>query len=177
MNIDKFGRVSISSDEAFEALYSGKVKTLHNLFFKAEVANEYNQAININRDSIHQINIQSDCNIDLQSYDKEFQSNWFIPGEYKNFPIESWLLSQCKSELELIRIQKELNLYNQYNMIQLLIYLKYLVDTMRSNNIVWGVGRGSSVASFALYLMGVHKINSLEYDIDINEFLKGETNG
>jgi len=34
------------------------------------------------------------------------------------------------------------------------------------------VGRGSSVASYCLYLLGVHKINSLKFDLDIKEFLK-----
>jgi DNA polymerase III alpha subunit len=45
---------------------------------------------------------------------------------------------------------------------------------MRENDIVWGVGRGSSVASYTLYLIGVHKIDSIKYELDINEFLKGE---
>jgi DNA polymerase III alpha subunit len=58
------------------------------------------------------------------------------------------------------------------NLFQLLQYLKYLVDTMRKHNIVWGVGRGSSVASYVLYLIGVHKINSMYYDLDIEEFLR-----
>ena len=57
-------------------------------------------------------------------------------------------------------------------MITLLKYLKYLVDTMRENKIVWGVGRGSSVASYVLYLIGVHKIDSIKYELDIKEFLK-----
>jgi DNA polymerase III alpha subunit len=57
-------------------------------------------------------------------------------------------------------------------MIGLLKYIKYLVDTMREHKIVWGVGRGSSVASYALYLIGVHKIDSVKYGLDINEFLK-----
>ena len=57
-------------------------------------------------------------------------------------------------------------------MIDLLCYLKYLVDTMREHNIVWGVGRGSSVASYCLYLLGVHKIDSIKYELDIREFLK-----
>ena len=37
--------------------------------------------------------------------------------------------------------------------------MKYLVDTMRNNNIVWGVGRGSSVGSFVLYKIGINRIN------------------
>jgi DNA polymerase III alpha subunit len=57
-------------------------------------------------------------------------------------------------------------------MFVLLQYLKYLVDTMRKNNIIWGVGRGSSVASYVLYLIGIHRINSLYYDLSIDEFLK-----
>jgi DNA polymerase III alpha subunit len=54
----------------------------------------------------------------------------------------------------------------------LLRYLKYFVDTMRANNVLWGLGRGSSVSSYVLYLLGVHKINSMFYDLDIREFLK-----
>ena len=61
-------------------------------------------------------------------------------------------------------------------MIDLLYYLKYLVDTMRKNNIVWGVGRGSSVASYVLYLIGIHRIDSIKYNLDINEFLKEKNN-
>ena len=57
-------------------------------------------------------------------------------------------------------------------MIEVLKYLKYLVDTMRQHKILWGVGRGSSVASFCLYLLGVHRINSLKYNLDITEFLR-----
>jgi len=63
-------------------------------------------------------------------------------------------------------------LYIDRELIDLLRYLKYFVDTMRANNIVWGLGRGSSVASYVLYLIGVHRINSMYYDLDIGEFLK-----
>ena len=63
-------------------------------------------------------------------------------------------------------------MFQERDMFILLQYLKYLVDTMRKHNIVWGVGRGSSIASFVLYLIGIHRINSLYYQISINEFLK-----
>jgi len=63
-------------------------------------------------------------------------------------------------------------MFQERDMFMILRYLKYLVDTMRKHNIVWGVGRGSSVASYVLYLLGVHRINSLHYDLSIDEFLK-----
>jgi len=43
---------------------------------------------------------------------------------------------------------------------------------LRKNNIVWGVGRGSSVASYVLFLLGVHKIDSMYYELSVDEFLK-----
>ena len=108
----------------------------------------------------------------LNEFDEACINNWFIPEEYKNFDIAKFVLDQCQDEAELQRAGKELLLYQERDMFILLQYLKYLVDTMRANNIVWGVGRGSSVASFVLYLIGVHKINSLYYDLPIEEFLK-----
>ena len=85
--------------------------------------------------------------------------------------IEDFLFNQCSKENHQ-RLIEEIELFRQYNMIDLLKYLKYLVDTMRENNIVWGVGRGSSVASYCLYIIGVHKIDSVKYNLDIKEFLK-----
>lgn len=110
--------------------------------------------------------------ISVEQFDKNARQNWFIPEEYKSFDIAKYVLDQCQNDAELQRAGKELLLYQERDMFILLQYLKYLVDTMRANNIVWGVGRGSSVASFVLYLIGVHKINSLYYDLPIEEFLK-----
>lgn len=110
--------------------------------------------------------------LSVEEFDKLNQSNWHMPEEYQQFDIAQWILEQCKNEAELQRAGKELLLFQDRNMFILLKYLKYLVDTMRKNNIVWGVGRGSSVASFVLYLIGIHRINSLYYDLDIEEFLK-----
>jgi len=56
-----------------------------------------------------------------------------------------------------------------YPILQLLIYI---MDIMRKNNLVWGVGRGSCVSSYILYLLGVHKVDSHKYKLHIKEFLK-----
>ena len=95
-----------------------------------------------------------------------------MPVEYYELDIAKWVLDQCKNQAELQRAGDELLKFQERNMFVLLQYLKYLVDTMRKNNIVWGVGRGSSVASFVLFLIGIHRINSLYYDLSIDEFLK-----
>lgn len=100
------------------------------------------------------------------------QSRWHMPDEYKQLDIAEYVLSLCKSEAELQRCGAELLLYQERDLFNLLRYLKYLVDVMKQNNIVWGVGRGSSVASYVLYKLGVHRINSLYYNLDPAEFLR-----
>lgn len=111
-------------------------------------------------------------NISTEDFDKQNQMIWFMPTSYQELDIAKYVLDQCKNEEELQRAGQELLLFQERDMFPLLQYLKYLVDTMRQNNIVWGVGRGSSVASFVLYLLGIHKINSLYYGLEISEFLK-----
>jgi DNA polymerase III alpha subunit len=107
-----------------------------------------------------------------EEFDKQLQRNWFIPEEYNQLDIAKYVLDLCQSDVELQRVGQELILYQQRDLFQLLRYCKYLVDTMRANNVVWGVGRGSSVSSYVLFLLGVHRINSLHYDLSIDEFLK-----
>ena len=104
------------------------------------------------------------------------KSNWFIPDKYKQLDIEEFLVTQCP-EQNYTRLIEELALFKQNNMIPVLKTMKYVVDTLRANNIVWGVGRGSSVSSYVLYLIGIHKIDSVKYALPIDEFFKGEQNG
>jgi DNA polymerase-3 subunit alpha len=95
-----------------------------------------------------------------------------MPDEYKQMDIAQHVLGLCTSEAELQRCGEELLLFQEKNLFDVLRYLKYLVDVMTQNHLIWGVGRGSSVASFLLYKLGVHRLDSLYYDLDIKEFLK-----
>ena len=104
------------------------------------------------------------------------KNNWFIPNKYKQLDIEEFLVTQCP-EQNYPRLIEELALFKQNNMIPVLKTMKYVVDTLRDNNIVWGVGRGSSVSSYVLFLIGIHKIDSVKYALPIDEFFKGEQNG
>ena len=100
------------------------------------------------------------------------QLMWHMPGEYKQLDIAAHVLGLCTNEAELQRCGQELLLYQERDLFNLLRYLKYLVDIMIENKVIWGVGRGSSVASYVLYKLGVHRVDSLYYNLDINEFLR-----
>ena len=100
-------------------------------------------------------------------------NNWFIPRAYQEMNIETFLLENSP-ESNHPRITQEIELYKKHNMISMLKTMKYVVDTLRTNNVLWGVGRGSSVASYVLHIIGVHKIDSVKYNLPIEEFFKGE---
>jgi DNA polymerase III alpha subunit len=100
------------------------------------------------------------------------QMSWHMPDEYKQLDIAQYILTLCETDAELQRVGQELLIYQERNLFNLLRYLKYLVDVMRENQVIWGVGRGSSVASFVLYKLGVHRVDSLYYNLDISEFLR-----
>lgn len=108
----------------------------------------------------------------VSEFHAQQQSSWNMPVEYKHLDIAEYVLSLCENQIELQRCGHELLLYQERGLFDLLRYLKYLVDIMQENKIIWGVGRGSSVASFVLYKLGVHRINSLYYELDVGEFLR-----
>ena len=110
--------------------------------------------------------------LSLEEFDQQNQQCWFMPDSYQQLDIAAYVLSLCENQDALQRAGQELLIYAERNLLDLLKYLKYLVDVMRTHDIIWGVGRGSSVASYVLYLLGIHKVNSLYYDLDITEFLR-----
>lgn len=177
MKVNRFGDAILDEQDIIRGLYSGKIKA-HTLINVEDptLAKLFNDSIDKNADSIAQLNYYQEPNLTLAEYDSQNQADWFIPKEYKDLDIASWLLDQCQTDEQYLRVVNELELYVQHNMIDILVGIKYLVDYMRKHEIVWGVGRGSSVASYCLYLIGVHKVDSIKYQLDITEFLKGDQN-
>ena len=100
------------------------------------------------------------------------QAAWHMPKQYKNMDIAAHVLGLCSTEAELQRCGKELLLYQERDLFDLLRFMVYMVDVMTEHKIVWGVGRGSSVASYVLYKLQVHRIDSMYYNLDVEEFLR-----
>ena len=167
--LDNYSRQILDEDQAVEMLYANPQLDISNLCLQD--VSKFNNACN----KLHyntMLKQLGELDIDVQRFHKQNQDDWNMPDKYKNLDIAKYLLDLCKTDVELQRVGKELLLYQQRDMFKLLCFLVYLVDTMRDNDVVWGVGRGSSVASYVLYLIGVHKIDSLYYDLDIAEFLR-----
>jgi DNA polymerase III alpha subunit len=177
MNYDQYGQCWTTTDELFEMLYTMPELDLgkFHVKFGAEDGKsifKYNDAVKSTYAPFPKLLVQREVNVSPEEFDQMQQANWYMPQTYKDFDIVKHVLDSCKTQEELQRVGEELLLYADRDLIDLLRYLKYFVDTMRSNQVVWGLGRGSSVASYVLYLLGVHKINSMYYDLDIREFLK-----
>ena len=107
-----------------------------------------------------------------EQFDHRCRNTWFMPDKYKELDIAELVISRCTTPEQLQRCGEELLLYQERGLFNLLRYLVYVVDIMRDNRVIWGVGRGSSVSSYVLYLLGVHRIDSMYYDLDVSEFLR-----
>ena len=175
MKLDAYGRSYFTEQEIFEELYKNPNLDISkfNLDCNSGQQSSYNKSIkelNLDWTLLEKHRDLQDKNI--EEFHLDNQNKWLMPEDYKNLDIAGWVLDQCNTQEELQRVGQELILYQERDLLNLLRYMKYLVDTLSSHNIVWGVGRGSSVSSYVLYLIGVHKINSLYYDLDVSEFLK-----
>lgn len=167
MQLDKFNNPLFDSNDIFNILYTKKIDSLSKITV-------------INSDEISSLESVSNIKFNkyqptlctLDEYDQLLQQCWFMPDEYKNFDIEKWIYNQCTNEKQITRVREELEEFNNQNVLDLLKWLKFFVDTCRKNKILWGVGRGSSVSSYVLYLIGVHRIDSIKYNLDWREFLR-----
>lgn len=170
MNYDKYGRTYTTSDELCDLLYKDPELDLG--LFLVEDPQVFNKSRSILHAEVPNLFGYVTLAESVEDFDQRCQSNWRMPQEYKELDIAEYILSLCKEDHELQRVGKELLLYQERNLFDLLRYMKYLIDMFRKNNIVWGVGRGSSTASYILFLLDVHRIDSLYYNLDIEDFLK-----
>lgn len=128
--------------------------------------------------------VDDDQKIKIKSELKVLDYSWIIPDQYKQLDVRHYVVSLLEKELinfsgnkleqkrRIARVQQELSIFEEKNIFDVVKCIIFVINTFNQKNIVWGVGRGSSVASYVLFLIGVHDIDSVLYDLDINEFVK-----
>jgi DNA polymerase III alpha subunit len=114
-----------------------------------------------------------------------FDTSFQIPTKYFNINLEKYFISKLKErvpnfhslseeekELRIRRILIELEKYKECFLNDVLRLAIYIVDTFKQEQIVWGPGRGSSCCSYLLYLCELHDVDSVRFNLPIDEFLR-----
>ena len=167
MHLDKYSNPIFNENDLFDAIYNGYQFNVNDTMIvkRTDSVKQLEEQIGFKFVSPYETHSV------VADYDKACQSVWFMPEDYCSNLVEM-LYGMCTTEEQTNRVSEEFEAFIEHGMMDLLYYLKYLVDTLEENEILWGVGRGSSVASYVLYLIGVHKIDSLAYNLDWREFLR-----
>ena len=170
---DKFGQMIFAEDDVVDLVMQGRdTQSMSNMLVDASVNLEKAALLLDYAPTLVNYDPQVNPAESLEDFDRRLQQTWHMPQQYKNIDIAQHILDLCKTDAELQRCGQELLLFQERDLFNLLRFLKYLVDTMKENQIIWGVGRGSSVSSYVLYKLEVHKIDSMFYDLDPHEFLR-----
>jgi DNA polymerase III alpha subunit len=168
MRLDPYSNPIFDEKDIFNAIYQGY--KFDNTPLIVEQRTE--DLENLENQLGSKFSVTSHTDLNLEQFDAINQKDWFMPDTYKNYDIVDWLYCECKTIEQKNRVTEELKAFAERDMMLLLKWLKYFVDTMTKHNIVWGVGRGSSVASYVLFLIGVHNVDALKYNLDWHEFLR-----
>lgn len=171
MKTNMYGQAILSSDNLRELLLQGKNIGHLNVTRDDEIElyDKFQDLL------LRQKVIFADAPDEILSFDdfhKERADEWIFPEEYQQIDVYKLLLDKCKTQQEIDRVNEEYKLYKERDLIMLLRLFVFLVDYMRKNKFIWGVGRGSSVSSYILYLIGVHRVDSIKYGFDIKDYLK-----
>lgn len=170
---NKFGELVFGENDICDLLMQGHdVESLKNVVVDKTINLEELVTYIERPDSLLTWTFPYNQELSVPEFHASQQMMWHMPDKYKNLDIAEYILGLCATEAELQRCGEELLLYQERDLFNLLRYLKYLVDVMTENNVIWGVGRGSSVASYVLYKLGVHRIDSMFYKLNVQEFLR-----
>ena len=169
IKINDYGDCTFTEQDAIDLLYNNPEFDISKLFFND--IGKYTSSLKELGLDLPTINTLPSRD-SLSEFDNKNINDWHMPEKYYQINVLQWLLDKCQNDEEKMRVQTEYSLFEKKKFVRVLQFLIYFVDTLRANNVVWGVGRGSSVASFCLFLIGVHKINPLLYNLDITEFLR-----
>ena len=161
------GTVILTEDAAVEMLYKGL--SLSDLQIEsckdAEMFNASNRSLDAGLTDL-------DIGDGPRYVGIEWYDLWLTPEQYAGIDVGEFCLSLCSNDEERDRVEHEMRLFEERNMLPVLRHLIYMVTDLRSRRIFWGVGRGSSVSSFVLHLIGINRINPIRFGLDVSEFLK-----
>jgi DNA polymerase III alpha subunit len=167
-----------------DGVISVSPEKLSQFIFKLASKNELTKlAVTESTAAVQEYNLLSDIKIEVKTeiLDNLFPPKWNLPETYKYLDIDEFLIGLSdrieQDELYDVRVQRlsyEIYLFKKLQLDEFLRMLIYVVDRLVETKSVWGVGRGSSCSSYLLFLLGLHEVDSVRYEIDVNDFIKEE---
>ena len=166
-----YGQAILESEHLRELLLQGKNISHLNVIFDEDIElyKEFQQEL-LKEETVFLS--APDELLTFDDFHKQRADEWIFPEKYQKVDVHEWLLDKCKTQEQIERVNLEYSMYEERDLIMLLRLFIYLIDYMRSKEHIWGVGRGSSVSSYVLFLIGVHRVDSLRYNLDIKDYLK-----
>jgi len=171
VKVNMYGQAILSSDNLRDLLLQGKNISHLNVVFDEEIELFQKYQSELLHETITFLDAPEE-KLTFDEFHQKCADEWVFPDIYQQINVHKWLLDKCKTQEEIDRVNEEYVLYEERDLIMLLRLFIYLIDYMRKNNFLWGVGRGSAVSSFCLYLIGVHRVNSIKYGLSIKDYLK-----
>lgn len=170
IRLNQYGQAILTSDNLRDLLLQGKNINRSNIVNDEEIElfNKYQEALLKETITLSE---EAD-NISYDKFHENCSNEWLFPAKYQSIDVHKWLLDKCKTSEEIDRVEQEYLLYEERDLVMLLRLFIFVVDYFRKNNFVWGIGRGSSVNSYILYLIGIHRVDSILYELRIEDFLK-----
>lgn len=107
---------------------------------------------------------------------------WQLPAKYQQLDLVAHVgdalqqklvqlkYSGVEQEAAFARVADELAEIEKRGMVDFMRTVIYILDIFRAEGVVWGVGRGSSCASFILFILGLHSVDCLRLDVPFSEF-------
>lgn len=134
-------------------------------------------SVNFKNEDISKFNESSNQEISTSKLKNDaFDLSYNIPLEFLQLDLQAYI-EICLTDIKTdnisayqARVDEELNEIRLRGMETLVKTLIFLIHRLRENNIVWGLGRGSSCASLVLFLIGLHEIDPIKYNIPLTEF-------
>lgn len=171
VKVNMYGQALLNSSQLKDLLLQGKNISHLNVVFDDEIELFRKYQSELIPDTVTFLDAPEE-KLTFDEFHQQCADEWIFPKIYQQIDVLNWLLLKCKTEKEINRVKEEYALYEERDLIMLLRLFIFLVDYMREKKFLWGVGRGSSVSSYILYLIGIHRVDSIKYNLDIKDYLK-----
>lgn len=135
--------------------------------YENDTVRDYNRHVS----KANSIKVKHECN--------PITKDWVLPFEYRRMNVVDYVVEKhynaFKNDPDFDQRERRLTLellrYEKFGFTDVLRAIIFIINKLTDRNVVWGVGRGSSVSSYVLYVIGVHDVDSFAYDLDIDDFL------